>query len=358
MSSDSGPKTAPAARPNAFHTIGGGRCGAVFHIEGSSKIVKVAKDTDSLAIRREFSTQMATHQLLKHYQVGNVEIPHPAAYFPTGCMEHAQFHAIWPQLANAIKREGLPSNAQFLLAERILSLREPIREALIRRFCPEKFRASTRTSPLNKDCLVRVYLGSATRRDEDRESFSLRDFPLHLNELGEAGMGVENIARGMGRAMAVMHWAVRYDGGGVKFVFGSKKVPHKLPDIDKYDSDPEVDSYIGPNVPFKAVDDLNAHETRLFLIDFDQAKPISMDEDGVRQAVAAIKENGLYFPKACRKTKRECDVWKAFEGSYVVKSWEIINKERLGINVQRLPLLVMRGLIDWAECEAAARGEA
>jgi len=273
-------------------------------------------------------------------------------------MEHAQFHAIWPQLANAIKREGLPSNAQFLLAERILPLREPIREALIRRFCPEKFRASTRTSPLNKDCLVRVYLGSATRRDEDRESFSLRDFPLHLNELGEAGMGVENIARGMGRAMAVMHWAVRYDGGGVKFVFGSKKVPHKLPDIDKYDSDPEVDSYIGPNAPFKAVEDLNAHEPRLFLIDFDQAKPISMDEDGVRQAVAAIKENGLYFPKTCRTTKRECDVWKAFEGSYVVKSWEIINKERLGINVQRLPLLVMRGLIDWAECEAAARGEA
>ncbi|UNI20979.1 hypothetical protein JDV02_007015 [Purpureocillium takamizusanense] len=354
MSFPSGPESSPAAESMPFDKIGAGSCGVVFRVGDSSKIVKVAKDTGSSALRRDLRVHMATYYQIRRYCVDDVEVPQPIAYFPLGCREHTIFNTWYPRFAAAMEREGFLSAAQFSVAEHISPPPERFLELLIKNLCPKKFQARARRSLLDRDCLVRVFLGKVAHRGEGGQTFPLPDIALHLEELVEIGISVEDVARGMGRTMAVMHWAVRHDGGGVKFVLGGKRVRQDVPGLDHYGSDAEDGTYIGPDVvPFEGVGVCYTHKTWLFLLDFDQAKPMSMDEAGVQQAVGAMEANASYFPRPGGRTEHQCRAWKAFAEAYMVESAEVINKERLESDVSRLPRLFIRALVDMTEDEVS-----
>lgn len=74
--------------------------------------------------------------------------------------------------------------------------------------------------------MVRIYLGSMAGKTGAGTTgmgmfFSLRNLKLHLNQLIELGIGIEDLARRMGVALAVMHWGAKTDARDVEFVLGS-----------------------------------------------------------------------------------------------------------------------------------------
>lgn len=122
-----------------------------------------------------------------------------------------------------------------------------------------------------------------------------------------------------------MHWAVRRDGRDVEFVLGSKAIvsqatafDHYVSEtarscptsFDHYASDPEDGAFIGSDSPL----DYHANEDpaiRFFLLNFNEARPITLDREDVGKAIAAYRDNDPYFPKPGRMTVEERSIWNA-----------------------------------------------
>lgn len=71
-------------------------------------------------------------------------------------------------------------------------------------------------------------------------------------------------------------------------------------------------SYTGPSS--RTTEDIfsQATETKLWVLDFDQVEPITMDTNGVERAVDAATRNDPYLPKPLQTTVHEQEAWKAF----------------------------------------------
>jgi hypothetical protein len=125
-----------------------------------------------------------------------------------------------------------------------------VQTLLIDKYCAEpnnKPRARTRPANDNNNCLVRVYLGSTEgKKTAAQKSFSLRNFKLHLNHAIELQLEVRALARSMGTALAIMHWAAETDARGVEFVLGSScKTVSPALDSDRLEDVAPL-SYTGP----------------------------------------------------------------------------------------------------------------
>ncbi|KAK0704854.1 hypothetical protein B0H67DRAFT_649256 [Lasiosphaeris hirsuta] len=92
----------------------------------------------------------------------------------------------------------------------------PLRHALIARFCLEALQASALANPANHDCVARVYLGRRPAALPRVPNFSLRDYSFCLDQLLEFGLLVE--------ALVLVHWAARVGGYDVEFVLGGQRV--------------------------------------------------------------------------------------------------------------------------------------
>lgn len=76
--------------------------------------------------------------------------------------------------------------------------------------------------------------------------------------------------------LAFLHWYIRCDAKDVEFVFGGLK-----PLVDKNDH---------PTF------ELFGEKSHMWLLDFNQVEAITMDVEGVEQAVLGYR-NDLYYPK-------------------------------------------------------------
>ncbi|KAL4907552.1 hypothetical protein BDW74DRAFT_176306 [Aspergillus multicolor] len=170
-------------------------------------------------------------------------------------------------------------------AQRIPAVKERIRQLLTENFCPLELANEILASDTNRDCLIRPYLG---RRRVSRPSrfraFSLRNYPLHIDQMEELAIPEEDIcgyARAMAEALAVMHWVGEVDGNDVEFVLAA---PNDGPGKDK-----KTGGHIWANA-------LEAHQ--MWVLDFDLVRDMPIDEHGVRQAVAAFLKKRPLLSKA------------------------------------------------------------
>ncbi|KAK0640126.1 hypothetical protein DIS24_g9674 [Lasiodiplodia hormozganensis] len=184
-----------------------------------------------------------------------------------------------------------------------------------------------RTRPGNRDCLVRVYLGSrrqgAIRRSE--WFFSLRNLRLRLNQMEEMGMANEEVlAAQVAGALATMHWKARVDGRGVEFVLGS--VPPGMARLKPLTA-AELEG-LEPGSDTEALVQKRA-AVCLWLLDFDQCGNMSMDDKGVERAVEAFCENDPYYPRPVvgggDGDGKDARLWKGFCARYLEISDRILS---------------------------------
>jgi hypothetical protein len=327
---------APTKSQTSFRKIGAGACGAVFAQDRTSLVFKLAKSPDHTELWNDYRMHVQIAREFRRHMIDQVRVPEVYFFVPS---DRASFWDKHPELLEAAKNGvNLPTAA--LLAERIMPLPSATRELLIDKYCAPRIKDQARADLANRDCLVRVYLGS-TKGKIGQMFFSLRNFKLHLNHMVDLELDTEALARGMGSALAVLHWGAKTDARDVEFVLGSwtKKTIAAEPDMN--DDEP---CYTGPESG--VIEDFFCRMTELFMLDFNQVRKITMDDDGVAMAVEAWRLNDPYYPKPLCQTEAEQYVWKAFLVSYLAASDEVMSLEGCKGEVLALPRKFISGITE------------
>ncbi|KAK8040190.1 hypothetical protein PG993_008601 [Apiospora rasikravindrae] len=211
-----------------------------------------------------------------------------------------------------------------LFTERIPPMPEPVRNLLVDKFCPktpESLPAQIRADEQNHDCLVRPYLGRTKHgRGRSRVSFfSLRNFPLHLDQMAELGLpsdAARDYAAAMAKTLAVLHWKARIDANDIEFVLA----PPPLAPL-KTDRWSRVDCPGDPAFTFSSPV-LGTH--CLWILDFDCCRRMDWDEKGVEKAARAFLRNDPFYPRPGRKDADEKELWRHFRATFLWASERII----------------------------------
>lgn len=178
--------TAQIREYDMYNKIGAGSCGVIISHDGKAAVLKLAK----AGYRDELWNDYVQHDAIASYfpsdRIEDVKIPACKFHVPAS---KSEFFAKHPGLGKAAEREcEFPTSV--LVTERIWPLPKPTREMLIEKFCAPRLRKAAKADPANKDCLVRVYLGSMQGRIIPM-FFSLRNFKLHLNQMVQLQLDVE-----------------------------------------------------------------------------------------------------------------------------------------------------------------------
>ncbi|KAL5332488.1 zinc finger protein-domain-containing protein [Aspergillus crustosus] len=208
-------------------------------------------------------------------------------------------------------------------AQRIPPINEETRRFITERYCPQQLIAEILVSDANHDCLIRPYLGrrrvQAPQSHSRFKAFSLRNYPLHVDQMEEIGIPEGDMiryARTMAEALAMMHWVAEVDANDVEFVLAA---PNHAAASDN--STPK---------PYSNV--LGQHH--MWMLDFDLVRTMTMDENGIQQAVKAFWKNDPFFPRPNNGHSR---LWGAFREQYLETSIRCISEKR-PVNREKLAL--------------------
>lgn len=290
-----------------FRKIGAGACGAIFAQDGKSIVMKLAKTDDELSLWNDYRRHTRIANQFRKWGFTEVRVPECYYFVPK---DDPRYFGQRPQLVEAAKEVcNLPTSA--LVTERIWPLPKDIRTLLIDKYCAPRIKEAAFSDAANKDCLVRVYLGSLQGKSGGL-FFSLRNFKMHLNQMVDLQLDVKAMAGRMGIAMAIIHWAAGTDGRDVEFVLGSSRT------------------------------------TNLWLLDFNQVQSITMDEAGVAKAIEAVRINDPYLPRPRGTSRIEKQAWNAFAVNYISAADAILG-EGNDQQLLALPRMFIRGLIELQE---------
>jgi hypothetical protein len=203
----------------------------------------------------------------------------------------------------SLNQQKFPSGytpCNMIQSQRIPPFSETTRELLITNYCPSKIAQQIRTSEPNKDCLIRPYLGRRRTQKphcmSQFSAFSLRNYPLHIDQMETLGMtsnSIQQYARTMAETLAIMRWIGEIDGNDIEFVLAPPN------DSNWGGSSEKGDSVLGVH--------------SLWVLDFDLCRSMTMDFNGVKQAVASFWDNDPYYPRP----GRDPVIWDAFRGRYI-----------------------------------------
>ncbi|KAK0631358.1 hypothetical protein B0T14DRAFT_532158 [Immersiella caudata] len=339
---------AQAKGKTVFRKIGAGACGSVFAQDGKSLVIKLAKSSDHTELWNDYQMHEAIAREFRRYIIDEARVPECYFFVPS---DRESFWEKHPELLGAAKEVcNLPTAA--LITERIMPLPSTTRELLIDKYCAPRIQDKAHADFANRDCLVRVYLGSMQGKVHTGMFFSLRNFKLHLNHMMDLELDTEALARRMGSALAVLHWGAKTDARDVEFVLGSsteKTVAAKPISV----KDLKPCTYTGP--PTDEIEDFFYRVTELFVLDFNQVRTITMDDEGVAMAVEAWRINDPYYPKPLRQTAAERNVWEAFVISYLAASQEVMGLERCQGKILALPRKFISGITEVERAKILSR---
>ena len=297
-------------RNSDLHCIGSGSCGSVWAPLESGMAFKREDGGPSRSLKNDFDMHQrvldsmsclnkikAMHGTDKH--PGQLDNP-PQITVPE-C-----YHLIRPSdqdwWTENLRR--FPTNFEAcntLQSQRVPPFSEATRELLIDKYCPPEIKAEVSRSIKNRVCIIRVYLGRRrVRQEPGRRSkvngFSLRNYPLHVDQMGDMGVSSHDMslyARTMAEALATLHWIGKMDGNDLEFVLAP-------PDGEQQFSN-TISNVLG--------------EHAMWVIDFDLCRDMPKDEDDVKQAVKAYWRNDPYYPRPRSKL-----LWEQFRKQYLQTS--------------------------------------
>ena len=291
-----------------YRRIGHGNCGSVWTLDD----VHALKRADG-GPGRDLLNDYRVHKKILTYlseRANKLSIQVP------GCHQFIRSDdlAWWNAQAAAFPANFQPCST--LVTERIPPFPEGVRHRLIDKYCPAHLRELIKSSTPNRDCLIRPYLGR--RRWLGKESrfqaFSLRNYPLHADQIEELGLDGRLYARIMAETLAHLYWRVQIDAKDVEFVLAPP--PAFVEDGKAIES----------NV-------LGKHQ--VWLLDFDCCKAMPFDEAGVEQATEAFYKNDPFFPRPKSQENseeygedlRDQILWGEFKDTFLKVSKTMIDAE-------------------------------
>ncbi|KAE8153311.1 zinc finger protein-domain-containing protein [Aspergillus avenaceus] len=289
---------------HVYTRIGSGFCGTVW-----------AKGIEDLAIKREDGgpSRSLTNDFTMHKRALDAflklscierrdrdELLQTQVRIPQ-CYSFLTPHDTWWKKNLASFPPGY-SSCNAICSERIPPFPENTRTLLVERYCPAEIRDQILSSASNRACLIRPYIGrkrtygTGTNARSRFRGFSLQNYPLHLDQMVELGIPSDHIdhyAAMMGEALATLHWLGEIDGNDIEFVLA----PLPTPD--------DGNTAAMTNV-------LGRHT--LWMLDFDLCRSMTMDLEGVEQAITAFRRNDPFYPRP------NTHQWVAFRRQYLQTS--------------------------------------
>lgn len=202
---------------------------------------------------------------------------------------------------------------------------------------------------MNTHCLIRAYLGKRKNNRVEEGArpahlkklrpFSLRNFPLCVDQMEDLELNVEGCARGMADALAYMHWTAKVDGNDVEFVLGqrrSDKTQQTLPCIREKDFESAV---LGPHA--------------MWVLDFDCCREMTMDEEGIKTACKSFWRNDQYYPRPGSNSPPDQRLWAVLREDLLKTSETLLEGESEGI--KKLPVMLM-DMIEETKGKSLRRG--
>lgn len=307
--------------------IGAGHCGSVWANPDLSSTDVVIKREDG-GPGRSLANDFNIHtEILTSLQSCRALGQALRINFPSGPQWiSSKDESTWQSLLPTLPVGYTACNA--LVSERIPPMPLTTRQVLVEKYCPESIRAEILADEKNDDCIIRPYLGRRRRAINTArprfEAFSLRNYPLHADQMEELGLDLILYAEAMAEALAFMHWSVGIDANDVEFVLAPDRcVNHGTDDQAAY----------LPSTSSTTCDGM-LDEHCIWVLDFDCCRRISMDEKGVDMAVAAFYRNDPFYPKPHQPGGDELS-WGAFFARYLEFSGKLLDGR--GPGIEQLP---------------------
>ncbi|KAI4248858.1 MAG: hypothetical protein L6R40_000870 [Gallowayella cf. fulva] len=195
------------------------------------------------------------------------------------------------------------------------------------------------SSEPDEDCLIRLYLGRIRwRRGGSKIApFSLRNDPLHLDQIESLELDFNLYAMILAEALADLYWRAHVDAKDVEFVLASPWEGDTIHDEGAVGRPARIHSvYLG--------------EHAVWILDIDCCRDMQMDVQGVQQAMEAFYQNDPYFPRPGGRTSMEQTLWTIFRDHFLQTSEDIIGR---GSPEADLPAL----WVDLVEIEGSYRAK-
>jgi hypothetical protein len=276
-----------------FRRIGQGFCGSVWAAEEGTTAVKREDGGPGRSLLNDYNM----HKLvLETTLMENLSVCVPR--WPT-FVTHSN---IWWNM-NLVRFPTGYTTCNALCSERIPPLPQQVRDLLVDGYCPAVLTATIKANDADRDCLVRPYLGRRKIQNEARRGrnfFSLRNYPLHLNQAEDLELPVVEYARAMAEILAMMHWTAKIDANDIEFVLGGV----------------QTETETGISGTKYTHDMFGTHS--LWVLDFDCCKPLTMDDTGIDQAATAFLRNDPYFPRPATSAQSANSLlWMEFRNRYL-----------------------------------------
>ncbi|KAJ4172399.1 hypothetical protein NW754_002597 [Fusarium falciforme] len=198
-------------------------------------------------------------------------------------------------------------------------------------------------SPLNRDCLARIYLGRRRSPHQPRQvNFSLRNFNLCLDQMMDLDLPVSSYASAIGEALAIIHWAANVDGYDAEFVLGSEaSISSQSPKT------PSPQTILESSW---AATEGRRKTTRIWVLDFnlctrwEERIGWEQPEALIEQLVTAFFENDPYYPLPLMDDDLCKQLWSDFRDSYIIKAEEVLVEK--GERLRVLPRIFINACIE------------
>ncbi|KAK2591960.1 hypothetical protein QQS21_010332 [Conoideocrella luteorostrata] len=303
---------------NSLRRIGFGHCGSVWGTLRSSDAacshIPIVIKREDASPGRDIENEVLVQSQICAERLSSTLIPRCLGLVDS---QDKRWDQILPLLPQGSER------CRAMISEKIGTLSIQAQALLVDMYSPEANRDMLKRdlySGKSEHCLARIYLGRRrqarpSQGQKRRRFFSLRNFPLHVDQAEELGLPCRDYAKAMAEALATLHWKFRTNAADVEFVLGARR------------------GLGGSNIP------LGQHV--LWVLDFDCCQPIKADESGLELIARAFWRNDPYYPRAGSALDRDQELWDIFAAEYLQVGIKMArNYPRKGEMVEDLCTLV------------------
>lgn len=285
-------------------------------------------------VHRHLLSTLQTNQQVSNMATFRVNIPFCVSFLQRESTE-------WANILGRLPPQFTACNAS--VSERIMPMPQQVRHRLAQMYW-DGDASSIMDDNTNHHCLIRPYLGrrriaqqplSTRARPTRLKVFSLRNFPLHIDQIEELGLPAEEYAIAMADALAFLHWAAKVDANDVEFVLARPRPPRQSGAA--LDSRPSIGSR-------EFTSDVAFGQHAMWILDFDCCRELSMDESGIEQAAKSFWRNDPYYPRPGSSSAQDQELWDVFKIRFLHASGLILKEEDEA--VRQLPRSLVARIIE------------
>lgn len=293
-----------------FRRIGQGFCGTVWASSTESGHAYAYKREDGGPGRS------LHNDYIMHQKVLEILSPNKSRVGVPGCHQfvYSDDRTWWDKQCSRFPKD-FQICCNILITDRIPPFPKVVRDTITNLYCSESLRTSIKSSEPDQDCLIRPYLGRRRRLEKQSrfQAFSLRNYPLHADQIEELGLDSILYARIMAETLADLYWRVHIDANDLEFVLAPTKGNYTNQSGEHSSNPTTIKSRI-----------LGDHV--IWILDFDCCKQISMDRIGVEQATRAFYRNDPFYPRPGCKNTKDQTLWNAFKDHFIEASEAILGR--------------------------------